>query len=265
MIPRLAMIGLTLLAIAIAGCSGGGSSDEESSPTATAGPSRTATSVPPTASASSTAVPPSATMTALSSPSPSPSPCPVADEVCGLAGSLLTVLRSRNPDALVDQTKRQALACPRSGTESEEESTLAAACVGRGVGSVLEVYEVHTGKGPFYLENREEYRAEISKDIALLPASNESISVKAIGCGLRVNDSAIAPDCSVASIVVFTVEGKPTDLGLVLSRQSTAAAWTIEKYWRLYPGALPETVPDGASLDINTVAGVRAVQLHPYN
>jgi hypothetical protein len=256
MIFRPLTIGLAVLLMATAGCSGGGSSsDDSSSPTVAPVPATTSTSASPRAT--------------FTMPAPPPF-CPVTEEMCTVANGLMFGLQRRDTDAVADQMKPQRLPCPVTTSQSAEEAALAALCVGRPVGSAIEVYEVHTGNGPLYLPTREEYKAEIAKDFAAWP-SDGAVSIKAVGCGVQLDNAPITPDCSTASVVVYSIEGVATDLALVLSRPVLSrpfsreeSGWAVEKYWRVFPGALPPVVPDGLRLAINTVAGVTAVELHPY-
>ena len=239
---------LLILTIAAAGCSGGGSSPNDfPSPTAT-DVARSPTSLP----------------TQTSSPAPPQSNCPIQNDICALADTFLVAFKTGDVDKVVESAKPQHLTCPDASDASPEISSLRIACGSRSPGSEVDVYEFHTGKGPVFYQTLAEYKASIAG--ARSGTSQDDVTVRAVGCGLKKGNTSSAPDCSTASVVVFQAGDASSETALVFSRSSATMDWTIEKYWQLFPyDSLPDTVPPGLRRNINTVAGVVTVELYPYS
>ena len=243
---------LLFVMMVAAGCSGGGSSPNDS-------PSPTATDF----AGSPTSLP-----TQTASPATPQSDCPIQNDICALADTFLVAFKTGHVDKVVGSAKPQRLTCPDASDASPEISSLRITCGSRSPGSEIDVYEFHTGKGPVFYPTLAEYQASVTD--ARSGTSQDDVSVRAVGCGLKKDSMSSSPDCSTASVVVlqlrFKVGDEASETALVFSRSSATMDWTIEKYWQLFPyDSLPDTVTPGLRRNINTVGGVVTVELYPYS
>ncbi|HRC62522.1 MAG TPA: hypothetical protein PLX85_04800, partial [Dehalococcoidia bacterium] len=158
-------------------------------------------------------------------------------------------------------TQTQRLTCP-SGAETTAELWMIEPCQGRAPGSDVEVYEFHTGKGPVFFGDREAYIAAVFQGLS--PGGSDIVML-AVGCGVPKSVPASSADCATEGVAVYRNLRYSSEVALVFSRRSDTDRWMIEKFWSIFPSTVPETIPGGLRLEINTIAGVSAVELYPYS
>lgn len=257
--------------VAVSGCGGDEEPDADTSPPATATqtvgtpPDETGTT-PAEATAPPDGAPP--TQEAEAPATETAPPCPVSTDVCQLAVEFLPTIEHADGDAIADRATLQQLSCPASAPAPDDifGNALATPCEGEEPGAMVEVYEFHNGKAPFYYTDPAEYTPRVVEALESTFSDPEMPpGVVAVGCGTA--DSTSVPDCEQAAVVVYGNGDPVTPLfaALIFTQASETAEWRVEKLWSPFPGVIPAPMPESLEIGIYTVGGVQAVELTPYS
>lgn len=135
-------------------------------------------------------------------------------------------------------------------------------CTGHEAGTTISVYELNGGKAPRYFADREGFADAISS--AMRQSRPPELEIAAVGCGVSSTRPGETLSSDTSSIVMYELWDQDLYLALVFTRAHPSADWMIEKYWNIFPSAVPNPITNGVRIDAYTFTGADAFEVYSY-